>query len=238
VPRRPPSLLLIILGIIAAGILLLVVNNDAGSTFGVENDDFARLIFASVLITVFSAGVVAARHSFGEVARNMAIWLLVIVVLMAGYLYRYELQDVASRLTAGLVPGSPLSITDSTGAVTVTVQKARNGHFEARALIDGEPIRLMIDTGASITVLTAGDAEAVGIDVEALRFTVPVSTANGMALAARAQTDVIAIGEIERRRVPVLVAQQGSLEQSLLGMNFMGSLSGYDVRGDRMVLRN
>jgi aspartyl protease family protein len=157
---------------------------------------------------------------------------------MAGYLYRYELQDVASRLSAGLVPGSPLSVTDSDGNVTVTVEKAANGHFEARAAINNQPVRLMIDTGASITVLTAADAADVGIDVEALRFTVPVSTANGTTLAARARTEVIAIGAIERRRVPVLVAQPGSLAQSLLGMNVMGTLSGYDVRGDRMILRD
>ena len=29
-----------------------------------------------------------------------------------------------------------------------------------------------------------------------------------------------------------------SLSQSLLGMNFIGSLSGFDVRGDRMILRD
>ena len=29
------------------------------------------------------------------------LWLLVVLVLVAGYQYRYELQDVASRVTAG-----------------------------------------------------------------------------------------------------------------------------------------
>ncbi|TIU69747.1 MAG: TIGR02281 family clan AA aspartic protease, partial [Mesorhizobium sp.] len=36
----------------------------------------------------------------------------------------------------------------------------------------------------------------------------------------------------------VMVAAPGMLEQSLLGMNFIGSLSGFDVRGDRMILRD
>ena len=40
------------------------------------------------------------------------------------------------------------------------------------------------------------------------------------------------------RNAAVLVAPPGSLWQSLLGMNFIGSLSGFDVRGDRMILRD
>ena len=39
-------------------------------------------------------------------------------------------------------------------------------------------------------------------------------------------------------RLQVFVAERGTLDQSLLGMNFIGSLSGFDVRGDRMILRD
>lgn len=236
--RRPPQLLWIALGVLAVGLLLLVVNNDAGTTFGLANDQFANVLTAGLLVTVISAGIVASRPSFGEVTRNIAAWLFILLALMSGYIYRYELQDIASRLSAGLVPGSPLSVTDSEGNVTVTVEKAGNGHFEARAAVDGTPIRVMIDTGASTTVLTVEDARTVGIDVEALNFAVPVSTANGVTVAARARAQTIAVGTIERGPLPILVAQPGALSQSLLGMNFMGTLSGYDVRGDRMVLRD
>jgi aspartyl protease family protein len=38
--------------------------------------------------------------------------------------------------------------------------------------------------------------------------------------------------------MPLLVAEDGRLGQSLLGMNFIGTLSGFDVRGDRLVLRD
>jgi aspartyl protease family protein len=236
--RRPPQFLWIILGVIAAGLLLLVFNHDAGSIFGLENDQFASMLTAGLLVTTLSAGMVAARPSLGEVTRNIAAWAVIILVMLTGYLYRYELQDFASRLSAGLIPGSPLSVTDSEGNVAVTVEKLGNGHFEARALINEKPVRVMIDTGASTTVLTVEDARAVGIDVEALRFAVPVSTANGVTEAAHARVQSVTIGAITRGPMPILVAQPGSLRQSLLGMNFMGTLSGYDVRGDRMVLRD
>jgi aspartyl protease family protein len=48
----------------------------------------------------------------------------------------------------------------------------------------------------------------------------------------------LAIGGIVRKGMPVAIAAPGALGQSLLGMNFIGSLSGFDVRGDRMVLRD
>ena len=47
-----------------------------------------------------------------------------------------------------------------------------------------------------------------------------------------------AIGAITRNRLPVFVAATAQLEQSLLGMNFIGTLSGFEVRGDRMILRD
>ncbi|TIS08973.1 MAG: TIGR02281 family clan AA aspartic protease, partial [Mesorhizobium sp.] len=96
----------------------------------------------------------------------------------------------------------------------------------------------VVDTGATSTVLTAEDAQAAGFNPAALSYTVDVSTANGMARAATVRTDEMAIGGIVRKDMPVMVAAPGMLEQSLLGMNFIGSLSGFEVRGDRMILRD
>ena len=87
-------------------------------------------------------------------------------------------------------------------------------------------------------MLTSEDAQAAGFNPAALSYTIPVSTANGIARAAAVKTDQIAIGGIMRRDMPVMIAAPGMLSQSLLGMNFIGSLSGFEVRGDRMILRD
>ena len=50
--------------------------------------------------------------------------------------------------------------------------------------------------------------------------------------------DELAVGGIVRRSVPLLVAEDGRLGQSLLGMNFIGTLSGFELRGDRLILRD
>lgn len=228
----------IAIAIIGGGVILLIANDDAGQTFGIENDAFGRTLYLSVWVLVVGAGILASGMRLGSVARNLAIWLLVMLVLVAGYQYRYELQDITSRLTAGLVPGSPVSLVDSEGRETVLLEKAGNGHFELRATVDGASVRFIVDTGATATVLTTEDASAIGIDLSSLAYTVPVQTANGTAMAARATVEAIRIGNIVRERMPVLVAERDRLGRSLLGMNFLETLSGFDVRGDRLILRD
>ncbi|RWO89026.1 TIGR02281 family clan AA aspartic protease [Mesorhizobium sp.] len=224
--------------LIGVGVVLLMLNDSAGSTFGVENDDFSRLIWLGALVALIGAGLLRSGRPLGTMARNLGTWAVIVLALIAGYQYRYELQDFASRVTAGLVPGSPLALGLEDGHATVTLDKAGNGHFEARIMVNGTPVRAVVDTGATSTVLTAQDAQAAGFNPAALNFTIPVSTANGMARAAVVRTDQLAIGGIVRNDMPVMIAAPGMLDQSLLGMNFIGSLSGFDVRGDRMILRD
>ncbi|RWP44835.1 MAG: TIGR02281 family clan AA aspartic protease [Mesorhizobium sp.] len=224
--------------LIGVGVVLLMLNDSAGSTFGVENDDFSRLIWLGALVALIGAGLLRSGRPLGTMARSLGTWAVIVLALIAGYQYRYELQDFASRVTAGLVPGSPLALGLDDGRATVTLDKAGNGHFEARILVNGTPVRAVVDTGATSTVLTAQDAQAAGFNPAALNFTIPVSTANGMARAAVVRTDELAIGGIVRNDMPVMIAAPGMLGQSLLGMNFIGSLSGFDVRGDRMILRD
>ena len=224
----------LVLAAIAVGIVFLVATQEPG--FGGEGDRYARVIALSILGTVIAVGILGSRHRLGAVARGLAAWAAIILALMAGYQYRYELQDIASRITAGLVPGSPLSVSADGNAVFL--EKAGNGHFEARITIDGVAVHVVVDTGATTTVLAAADARAVGVDPATLKYVIPVQTANGLARAARFTAAELAVGTIVRRNMTILVAEAGTLEQSLLGMSFLGSLSGFDVRGDRMILRD
>lgn len=231
-------LLWVVLGVIALGLILLLASGDSGTVFGIEDDTFARTLYLGVLGAVIAAGIVGSGIRLSHAVRTGATWLLIILLLMGGYQYRYELQDIASRVTAGLIPGSPLSVSDADGRAAVMLDRLANGHFEVRAQIDGTPVTTMVDTGATSTVLTYEDARRAGYDPDSLSFTIPIMTANGEARAARVVADEIRIGDIVRSRVPVMVAEQGRLDRSLLGMNFIGTLSGFDMRGERLILRD
>ena len=228
----------IVVVVLVGGLIVLVMTGSRGEVLGLDTDSFGNLIYLGALGALVASGVLASGQRFGQTVRTLAMWLLVILVFMAGYEYRYELQDVASRVSGGLIPGSPLSVTDGDGRPIVTLRQRMDGHFEANVDVNGATIRAMVDTGATSTVLSTADAERAGFDPSALVFNIPVSTANGTANAARVVADEVAVGGIVRKNLPLLVAESGRLEQSLLGMNFIGTLSGFDVRGDRLVLRD
>ncbi|MBS3647152.1 TIGR02281 family clan AA aspartic protease [Pseudaminobacter sp. 19-2017] len=230
--------LALVLLIIGGGLAILFYNHSGGSSFGLRNDDFADLVYLTAWLAVLGSGLLLTRRSLTGSLRALAIWLAILAALVAGYQYRYEMQDVLSRMSAGLVPPSPLARFDEEGRATVMMEKRPSGHFEIRGAVDGVPVHFVVDTGATRTVLTEDDAHRAGFDVNGLSFTIPVSTANGTALAASARAKEIIIGDIVRRNQTVLVAADGSLGQSLLGMNFISSLSGFDMRGDRLILRD
>jgi aspartyl protease family protein len=182
------------------------------------------------------AAVLPRRGQWSEAARNAIGWIAIVLVLMTGYLYRYELQDVGSRLTGGLIAGSPISAQSIEGREQVTLLRASDRHFTARGEANGSTVRFVVDTGASVVVLAHADAQAAGIDTENLVYDLPVSTANGRTTTARVQLDSLAIGPISRNGVSAMVAREGALEQSLLGMNFLSSLTSFEFRGDRLIL--
>jgi aspartyl protease family protein len=228
----------IILALIAAAAIGLVGYDLAVGSPAPLQDRLGQGAYLGILALVIAGGMFGSTRRVGDTLRSLALWAVILLALVAGYQYRYELQDFASRVSAGLVPGSPVSVTNAEGETTVMLEKLSSGHFEAQALVNGRAVDMMLDTGATTTVLTARDAAAAGFDLAGLNYQVPVSTANGMAMAARIVLDEIGIGKITRSNMPALVAAEGMLEQSLLGMNFLGTLSGYDVRGDRMILRD
>ncbi|MFD1744192.1 TIGR02281 family clan AA aspartic protease [Rhizobium helianthi] len=232
-------MLFVILGILGAGLVLLIFNNSSGQTFGLANDDFASLVQLSAIAVLLSAGVLAGRRGrASEALRNIAVWLVVALVLVAGYLYRYDLQSFGARMTAGLIPGSPMVMTTSEGGKEVILYRARNGHFQAQVSVDGKTIPMLVDTGASSIVLSWDDAKALGLDMDGLSFTVPVQTANGQAMAAPVRLASVAIGPIQRNSLRALVAEDGRLEESLLGMSFLSTLGSLQMQTDQLRLRD
>jgi aspartyl protease family protein len=121
------------------------------------------------------------------------------------------------------------------GAVSVTADG--RGHFLVEPIIDGHRVRMLVDTGASAVALSYEDAVSAGIRVADADFTIPVNTANGVTRAAPVRIPEIQIGDITIRQVEAVVARQGALKTSLLGMTFLKRLGGFEIAQGRLTMR-
>ncbi|WP_297106040.1 TIGR02281 family clan AA aspartic protease [uncultured Devosia sp.] len=218
--------------IVAAGIVLLI-SADAGSIVGLNQMQTAQLVPLLILLIVFASGLFARRHRASELVGGLMLWVGLFAVAMVTYAYRDELLGVVGRVAGELQPG--MAVVDS-AAGTATFRRGMSGHFEVNATINGHTTPMIFDTGASAVVLTIADARAAGVDLEGLRYVVPVQTANGQGMAARTRLDSIEVGGIVRRNLTAFVTEAGALETGLLGMTFLETLSRYSVTQNSLEL--
>ena len=228
-------LLWTILALLSGALLVLIWTHDSGAVAGLATDDFASLAINGALVVALAGSTLASfRGNMRGALESALLWFVIVVILMAGYSYRFELRDVAARVMGEAVPG--LARVDPNGREVTIVRDASN-HFRVRATINGTESILLFDTGASQVVLRPETARRAGIDVDRLTYDVTVSTANGRARAAAVTLDRMAIGPLEERRVQALVAQAGALGVDLLGMSFLDRLASFEVVGPRLILR-
>jgi aspartyl protease family protein len=129
---------------------------------------------------------------------------------------------------------SPIKRTQASGGYAGReLLRGPDGHFYADAQVNGATIRFMVDTGASVVMLTQADAQRAGIALPAERAL--AMGVGGTVAVAPVTIDRIAIGAVEARGIQAAVADQ--LPVSLLGQNFLAQFGSVEIRGDRMVLR-
>ena len=120
----------------------------------------------------------------------------------------------------------------------VEIAADSDGHFYVDAEVNFHPVRLMVDTGASVVVLRQSDAADVGVRPRPGEFDRPVSTANGTALAAQTMLDSVRVRDIEVADVRALVLPDDKLAVSLLGATFLGRIARYEVSGGTLTFQN
>lgn len=223
---------ILLFGMVGA-VVVLVVRHEAGTVGPISTDDFASLVFfVSLLLFIGSGLVMMFRRRLSEAIEAALFWIVIAAVIAVGYTYRYELKRVGERVLAELVPGY-----GAARGRTVEIARGRGGEFRIGTQVNGARVPMVLDTGASAVVLTQEAAKAAGLPLEVLSYSVTVDTANGRTRAAPVTLDRIAIGDIIERSVPALIAQPGQLKSNLLGMSFLNRLQGWEVRGEKLVLR-
>jgi aspartyl protease family protein len=229
-------LLLLLLG----GIVLIVAG-DAGTIAGLDPATFAGVVTGVALIIAIGFSLAGSYRGRGRQAvKDLALWSAIGFALVTAYSFREEVAFVARRVAGELLPPGEVLTVEGTqkGEQAVRVRRRGDGHFAARMQVNGVPVTMLVDTGASTVVLKSADARSVGIDVDILVYSVPVQTANGAAFAASVRLRRVAIGPIVLEGVDALVARPGTLKESLLGMNFLRRLRSYEFSGEFLTLRS
>jgi aspartyl protease family protein len=225
-------LLWFLLAILTGVIFALVVRQDA-TIASLSRYDFSSLATKLVALAFVGMLVLALfRQRFSHALESALIWVVVALLLLIGYTYRFELRDVADRVLAEFIPGRA-----ATRGNTVEIARGGGGSFSVSTQVNGARIAMVLDTGASAVVLTPEAARAAGLPLEVLNYSVNVDTANGRARAAPVTLDRVSIGGITERQVPALIAQPGQLRTNLLGMSFLNRLESWEVRGDKLMMR-
>ena len=79
------TLFWVLMGILGVAVVLLMINNDAGQTFGVENYQFASLVFLGSVGVFVGMSVFGRGAPVGSLLRTAAVWLCVFLAVMVTY---------------------------------------------------------------------------------------------------------------------------------------------------------
>ncbi len=167
-----------------------------------------------------------ARRSAGAGLRwgtlgIVAFWLVLMAGLCLAMQQVLKPKEISVNMTGDLV-----------------IPRARDGHFYAPGTVNGRPVQFMVDTGASLVVVSEALAQAAGLaDGEPTVF----NTANGPLKGRTVAGVPVSLGpasasaSVSGVRVGVGLVGMGP-EAALLGQSF---LSKFEVvlSGDQMTLR-
>ncbi len=132
-------------------------------------------------------------------------------------------------------PGTPAT---SPSHARTELTRDVDGHFRAPALINGRPLTMVVDTGASMVILPESAARAAGIEVpppDAWRGR--AMTANGETSFAPIRIASISVGGVERIDISGAVMRDDQLSTPLLGQTYMNALAEVSIIGDKMRIR-
>jgi len=191
------------------------------------------LVRWGAILVLVASGILATRKlNIGKAARDLAIWAAIAAGLVAAYGFRTELATVGSRILGELEPSRSQLRTGG----ELEFRRSGDGHFYIDAEVNGRTVRFLVDTGASDVVLSPADARRLGYTPSTLTFNRIYQTANGIGRGAPVVLQSIAVGPIRFNEVAASV-NDVAISNSLLGLSFLNRLSGYEVRGDSLLLK-
>jgi aspartyl protease family protein len=117
----------------------------------------------------------------------------------------------------------------------VHVYRDNQGMFTTVGSVNGQPVRFLVDTGASVIAFSEPEARRLSLQYRLRGEETQVRTASGFARAYGIVIDRVQVGDIRLRNIPAVVIEGGQPETALLGMSFLSRVTTRN-EGSAMVL--
>ena len=197
-----------------------------------EGDQAVHFLYLfGVLVLVVSA-LMVRRIPIGQGLKMMAAWVLIFAAAFIVFTLQNEFVALWDRLVLETRGG----VVQEQAGEELRVRQSPDGHFWVEAELNGEPVRFLVDSGATTTSISRAVADRTGVRVTA-GLPAMVRTANGVVAVQRGRADTLRVGTIERQNVAVHISEAFG-DMNVIGMNFLSSLSGWSVEGRTLVLRS
>lgn len=195
-------------------------------------DQALNFIYLLGCLVLVASGLMVRRLPLGQSVRMVLTWLLIFAAVFIAFTLKDDFLALGQRVMAE-VKGD--NVVETRGAET-RIRRAEDGHFWVDGEVNGQPVRFLIDSGATVTTISGDTAARVGIERSG-GFGVMVDTANGTAMVDRGRAGRIRIGPIARGDLAVHIVR-GDGGTNVIGMNFLSTLSAWGVEGSTLRLKS
>ncbi len=118
----------------------------------------------------------------------------------------------------------------------IALRADARGQYAADTLVNGMPVRMLVDTGASDIVISASTAARLGLAPSSGPARI-IQTANGRSTASPAVLGNVSFGGLYMNDVEALILAPEAGEVDLLGASFLRRLVSVEQRDGMLILR-
>jgi aspartyl protease family protein len=194
-------------------------------------DQALSLLYLFGCLVLVGSAVLVRRIPVGQSLKMLLVWALLFGAAFAVFALKDDFLALGGRLSREITGREEQQVQGG----AVRIRRSEDGHYYVNAAVNGRPVRFMIDSGASVTMLSRASAAASGVTLES-GFGVLIQTANGATVADRGHAATLTVGPIAQREAPVLIARNDD-DLNVIGMTFLSSLSAWGVEGNTLVMR-
>lgn len=164
-------------------------------------------------------------------AAIFAVGLITLVLFLAPLLDRIASNKAAAPAMSSPVAAAPTLNAQGSG---FAIDRDTRGEFHIQAIVNNQPLRLLVDTGADGLALSEADANTLGIAPDPARYAQIVTTAAGPGYGAHVHVDRLEVAGRDLGPSDAVVVR--GLGTSLMGRSVLRRLGPVTLSGDRLVI--